>query len=289
MSPSTSAPRWVEGPHWDADVTVAVVRRPDRGHRVQIRPRRPDASRRSRSARRSVPYCLAVPVGSCSPFVTGSRVASESGEGFELKVPVELENNGNRMNDAKCDPVGRLFAGTTAFDFATGAGALYRIDLDWSCGGGGPRSHDVERNGVEPRREPDVLHRLRHVRPSTCSTTTSRPAPSATDSRLVTIDAGGRHPGRDDGGRRGQPLGGVLRWRRGPLLLARGRAGRRDRLSRRARSPVARSEDPTASELYVTSARYRMTPEQLTEEPLAGATFVCRPGVVGIPASCFAG
>ena len=36
------------------------------------------------------------------------------------------------MNDAKCDPVGRLFAGTTAYDFAEGAGTLYRIDADRS-------------------------------------------------------------------------------------------------------------------------------------------------------------
>ena len=43
------------------------------------------------------------------------------------------------------------------------------------------------------------------------------------------------------------------------------------------------------SELYVTTARYHLSPEQLVEEPLAGATFVCCPGVVGIPASCFAG
>jgi sugar lactone lactonase YvrE len=43
------------------------------------------------------------------------------------------------------------------------------------------------------------------------------------------------------------------------------------------------------SDLYVTSARYRLSPAQLAAEPLAGATFVCRPGVVGVPASGFGG
>jgi sugar lactone lactonase YvrE len=43
------------------------------------------------------------------------------------------------------------------------------------------------------------------------------------------------------------------------------------------------------SELFVTSASYRLSAEQLAAEPLAGATFVCRPGVVGVPASDFAG
>jgi xylono-1,5-lactonase len=43
------------------------------------------------------------------------------------------------------------------------------------------------------------------------------------------------------------------------------------------------------SDLYVTSAAYRLSAAQLTKEPHAGATFVCRPGAVGMPALSFAG
>ena len=43
------------------------------------------------------------------------------------------------------------------------------------------------------------------------------------------------------------------------------------------------------SDLYVTSAAYRLTPEQRAKEPLAGATFVCRPGPAGGSAASFAG
>jgi sugar lactone lactonase YvrE len=43
------------------------------------------------------------------------------------------------------------------------------------------------------------------------------------------------------------------------------------------------------ADLYVTSAAYRLSTDQLQKEPHAGATFVCRPGAVGMPASSFAG
>jgi sugar lactone lactonase YvrE len=37
-----------------------------------------------------------------------------------------------RMNDAKCDPAGRLWAGSMAYDESPGAGSLFRVDLDGS-------------------------------------------------------------------------------------------------------------------------------------------------------------
>jgi sugar lactone lactonase YvrE len=43
------------------------------------------------------------------------------------------------------------------------------------------------------------------------------------------------------------------------------------------------------SELYVTSAASDLSPAQLDAEPLAGATFVCLPGVTGLPGARFAG
>jgi sugar lactone lactonase YvrE len=41
--------------------------------------------------------------------------------------------------------------------------------------------------------------------------------------------------------------------------------------------------------LYITTARHRLSPGQLTAEPLAGALLACRPGARGQPGHAFAG
>lgn len=43
---------------------------------------------------------------------------------------VDADPNVVKFNDARCDPQGRLWAGTYAHDFRSGVGALYRIDPD---------------------------------------------------------------------------------------------------------------------------------------------------------------
>jgi sugar lactone lactonase YvrE len=58
----------------------------------------------------------------------GIYTSTLSGSEITLAMSIESENGTNRMNDAKCDPHGRLWAGTMDEAGVKRSGALYRID-----------------------------------------------------------------------------------------------------------------------------------------------------------------
>ena len=60
------------------------------------------------------------------------RLHPDSGVVSSLHDP-EDDQPGNRFNDGKCDPWGRFWAGTMAYDFSPGAGSLWRLNNDFSC------------------------------------------------------------------------------------------------------------------------------------------------------------
>ena len=63
--------------------------------------------------------------------VDGFDILHADGQIIHL-LDVGADDPDTRMNDAKCDSNGRLFAGTMRYDFAKGGGALYRLDPDGS-------------------------------------------------------------------------------------------------------------------------------------------------------------
>lgn len=85
-------------------------------------------------------------VGAAVPVEGGDGWLLAAAQGFahlhsdgtvaELAQPVRGERTSGgsrvRMNDAKCDPAGRLWAGTMAYDTTPGAGTLLCVDLDGS-------------------------------------------------------------------------------------------------------------------------------------------------------------
>jgi sugar lactone lactonase YvrE len=80
-------------------------------------------------------------IGAVAPAAGGGYViaagpgflfADETGSIRELAQP-EAGRADVRMNDGACDPQGRFWAGTMAYDESPGGGALYRLELDGSC------------------------------------------------------------------------------------------------------------------------------------------------------------
>jgi sugar lactone lactonase YvrE len=60
----------------------------------------------------------------------GVALMDDDGEADMLCEPIR--DGGVRMNDGGCDPQGRLWCGSMAYDARPGAGSLYRVDPDGS-------------------------------------------------------------------------------------------------------------------------------------------------------------
>jgi sugar lactone lactonase YvrE len=215
-----------------------------------------------------------------------ARLDLDSGR-VRMIAEVEAGRQDQRMNDGKCDPAGRFWAGTMAFDHRSGAGALYRLDpdgrvqtmvrdvtisngLDWSADGRLMYYIDT------PTRSIDVFD----FDPASGAIANRRPLVQVADRQGfpdgMTLDA--------DGGIW------VAFW--GGSAVRRYTAD--GALDREIRLPVTQ---PTScafggrdlSDLYITTAATTLSPEERARQPRAGGVFRCRPGVLGRPANRFKG
>jgi sugar lactone lactonase YvrE len=193
---------------------------------------------------------------------------------------------GLRFNDGKCDPAGRFWAGTMAYDQAEGAGALYRLDPDglarmvidevtisnglaWSLDGRTMYYIDTPTQRVDAFPCDPVTGAVGDRR----SEIHIPPEAGAPDG--MTIDA----------------EGGL--W----IALWGGSAVHRyldGRLEQVIELPVSQPTSccfggESMDELYVTSARQGLSAGRLRAETLAGALFRIRPGVRGLAPAVFAG
>lgn len=124
-----------EGPRWDAErqelLWVDILGR--RFHRATLTADGRPGEVRTLEVDRHV--------GAAAPAAAGGHVLA-AGQGFlhvdedgavrELAQP-EAGHTDVRMNDGACDPQGRFWAGTMAYDKSPGAGALHRLELDGRC------------------------------------------------------------------------------------------------------------------------------------------------------------
>ncbi len=232
-------------------------------------------------------------VGAIAPRAAGGFVAALQdgfwvvGDGPTRRITAVAEAGpGLRFNDGKCDPAGRFWAGTMAYDETPGAGALYRLDPDgqasqmldgvtisnglaWSLDGETMYYIDTPTGRIDAFSFSPRTGEIRDRR-----SVVSIPAELGLPDGL-TIDAEGGLWVALWGG------GAVHRYFDG-------------RLDQVVSLPVSQ---PTScafggenlDELYVTSAREGLSLEQRQAQPLAGAVFGVRPGVRGLPAAVFAG
>lgn len=192
---------------------------------------------------------------------------------------IECDRSGNRTNDGKCDPMGRLWIGTMDAAERRYSGALYRIDadasthlvlddigvsngLDWSPDGKTFYFTDSMRRVIWKfpfDMESGTLGR----REVFTTVPADRGAPDG-----LTVDAAGFvWSAHWDGWRvtRYDPDGVEERviWLPVPRVTSLCFGGAR------------------LDTLYITSARIGLTLPQLHEAPLSGALFACEPGVIG--------
>ena len=182
---------------------------------------------------------------------------------------------------------GRLWAGTMSKSRRPGrprsTGWRRAASSSWSS-----RHDDLERPRLEPRRATGCTSSTAPRSGSTCSTSTDATGAIANRRPFAEIDPADGLPD----GLTVDAEGGV--W----VCLFGGGALRRydadGALDAVVVLPVTNPTSPTFGgpelrTLYVTSARHRLSDEQLAVEPLAGAVLALEPGVAGLPGNYFAG
>ncbi len=226
----------------------------------------------------------------------GSGLVLAAGHGFSVLDPdgsqhqiVELEQRDidARMNDGNCDSAGRFWVGTTGIHEEEGAGALYRLDPDLSV------TTVLDRvtcsNGIDWSPDERLMYYIdtgeRRIDVfdfdlDSATIANRRPFAAVQDGEAypdgLTVDAEGGVWVACWGGaqvRRFTPDGGLERTIDLPTTNITSCA----------------FGGPGLAELYITSAREGLTPEQLEAEPHAGALFVGTPGVTGRPQRPFGG
>jgi sugar lactone lactonase YvrE len=191
-----------------------------------------------------------------------------------------------RSNDAMCDPVGRLWVDRTARDETPGAASLVRVDVDLSI--------EVALDGLTMANgmdwSPDgrtmyfVDSDWGEIRAYTFDLEAGRMGDERTLARLpgdgvpdgLTVDADG--------------CIWVAQWGSSRVL----RIGPDGSVLGQVRLPVTQVSScafggPDLEDLFITTAREKLTPDDLEQQPQAGGLWRCRPGVRGRAPTPFAG
>lgn len=220
-------------------------------------------------------------------LAVGHEIVLGAPDARTVLATVETDRDHNRFNDCKCDPQGRLWAGTMSTKREPGVAALYRIDPDGAIET--MVTGTTISNGLGWSPAGDTMYFIDSTTQRLDAFDFDGDRGAIANRRVVAeIDP-------TDGLPDGLTIdadGGI--W----LCLFGGGALRRyapdGTLDVHVDLPVTNPTCPgfggrELDTLYVTSARHRLSDEQLAAEPLAGAVLGLDPGVRGMPAHRFAG
>jgi sugar lactone lactonase YvrE len=225
--------------------------------------------------------------GSGHVVAAGHRLMLRVGDADQTLAVVEHDVADNRFNDCKCDPQGRLWAGTMSKQRVPGTAALYRLTP----------GREIERviaattlsNGMAWSPSGDRMYFI--------DSTTQRI--DVFDFDGATGELADRRTLVEIDPRDGLPDGMTVDAEGGIWLCLFGGAAIHRYSPEGAleasiplpttnpTSPVFGGTDLTT--LHITTARHRLTPDQLATEPLAGAVLTLNPGAKGLPGNRFAG
>ena len=207
-------------------------------------------------------------------------------EPLELLAPVEAELPGNRLNDAKCDSRGRLWFGSMNMKNNGREGSLYVLES------GGEVRKVLSGIGISNGMAwNDSLGLMYYIDTLTF-------AVDVMNYSLQDGSVSGRRTAVQFNEGEGWPDGMTID-SEGMLWVAHWAGGCVSRWNPHTGEQIGRIEVPAhyvtsctfgganLDELYITTARGGMSPEELLRWPLAGGLFRVKPGVKGMKGTCW--
>lgn len=242
-------------------------------------------------------YQLDEMVGTVVPRESGGFVvALEKGMAFlddetgavETISGARATSSGTRFNDGKCDPAGRFWAGTMGLGGEPGMGALYVLHPD------GRFEKKVEpvtiSNGICWRADAEVMYYIDTPTQQVVAYEFDNATGAISNPRaVVEIDP-------SEGGPDGMAIDAdgnlwIALWGGSAVVCHDPETGKRLHKIEVPASRVTACAFGGADlqDLYITTARVGLSPEELEEQPLAGSLFITRAPVRGVPSFSFAG
>jgi sugar lactone lactonase YvrE len=274
-----------EAPFWDIETGTLLSVDINGGEVHRFDPR----SGQNTTTSFAAPLSFAIPTRGDSLIIGLQHEVIEVGPNGDRSVlsSVEMSQERNRLNDAKCDPAGRLLFGSMSVDREPGKASLYSLDHSGTTKR--MLSGLTLANGLDWNLTYDSLFFI-----DSCS--------QKVDLFDYDPDSGSLSNGRtfvriDEN--KGLPDGLVVDAEGGVWVCLFGgsaihRYSAEGRLDDVITLPVSCPTSPTfggeyLDTMYVTTSRHRLSEERRESELLAGAILSFKPGVAGRPASRFCG